>query len=94
MFLDETIATSMLDEKCVAEYPDAASVLASLLHVTTVYIKCPSHDLAKLALQLAETLMAPEFAESDIVCQVSRRMCVHWTREINAYEHNLLCQKG
>ena len=69
------------------DHPDAASVMASLLYVSTIYIKKPSHDLAKLALRLTETLMTPEYAESELICTVSRRMCVHWTRLINEYEH-------
>jgi len=68
------------------EYPDAASVMASLLHVTTIYINHPSLDLAKLALRLSETLLAPEYAESDLICKVSRRMCIHWTLLINSFE--------
>lgn len=72
------------------EHPDAASVMASLLYVSTVYIKKPSYDLAKLALRLAETLMTPEYAESELICKVSRRMCVHWTLLINEYEHSAI----
>jgi hypothetical protein len=78
---------TLLGEDVDPDYPDAASVMASLLYVSTIYIKKPSHDLAKLALRLAETLMMPEYAESELICTVSRRMCVHWTRLINAYEH-------
>ncbi|QDC43520.1 hypothetical protein [Methylophilus medardicus] len=65
--------------------PDAESVMASLLYVATLYIKKPSHDLARQALQLAETLMLPEYAESDLICRVSRRLCVQWTLLVNEH---------
>lgn len=66
--------------------PDAEAVMASLLYVATLYIKKPTYDLAKQALRLAETLAAPEYADSDLICRVSRRMCVHWTLLVNAHE--------
>ena len=66
--------------------PDAESVMASLLYVATLYIKKPTYDLAKQALRLAETLAAPEYADSDLICHVSRRMCVHWTLLVNEHE--------
>lgn len=75
------------------EHPDAASVMVSLLHVTTIYMNRPSLDLAKLALRLTETLMAPEYAETEQICKVSRRMCIHWTVLINDYEHPSSAQK-
>ena len=76
------------------EYPDAASVMVSLLHVTTIYMNRPSLDLAKLALRLTETLMAPEYAETEFICKVSRRMCIHWTVLINDYQHPASTQKS
>lgn len=66
--------------------PDAESVMASLLYVATLYIKKPTYDLAKQALRLAETLTAPEYADSDLICSVSRRMCVQWTLLVNEHE--------
>ncbi|QVL45961.1 MAG: hypothetical protein KFB94_02285 [Methylophilaceae bacterium] len=79
--------TTLLSEEHDPEHPDAASVMASLLYVSTIYNKKPSQDFAKLALRLAEKLMTPEYAESELICTVSRRMCVHWTRIMNEYEH-------
>lgn len=66
--------------------PDAESVMASLLYVATLYIKKPTLDLARLALRLSETLTRPEYAESELICKVSRRMCVHWTLMVNEHE--------
>ena len=66
--------------------PDAESVMASLLYVATLYIKKPTMDLAKMALRLSETLTLPEYAESELICRVSRRMCVQWTLLVNEHE--------
>lgn len=66
--------------------PDAESVMASLLYVATLYIKKPTYDLAKQALRLAETLTAPEYADSELIFSVSRRMCVQWTLLVNEHE--------
>lgn len=74
--------------------PDAESVMASLLYVSTLYIKKPTHDLAKLALRLAETLTAPEYADSDLICRVSRRMCVQWTLLVNEHEQSACTELG
>jgi hypothetical protein len=68
--------------------PDAESVMASLLYIATLYIKKPTYELAKQALRLAETLTAPEYADSDLICRVSRRMCVQWTLLVNEYEQS------
>lgn len=66
--------------------PDAESVMASLLYIATLYIKKPTYDLAKQALRLAETLTAPEYADSELICSISRRMCVQWTLLVNEHE--------
>lgn len=66
--------------------PDAESVMASLLYIATLYIKKPTYELAKQALRLAETLTAPEYADSELICSVSRRMCVQWTLLVNEHE--------
>ena len=68
--------------------PDAESVMASLLYVATLYIKKPTVDLAKMALRLSETLTLPEYAESELICSVSRRMCVQWTLLVNEHEQS------
>lgn len=70
--------------------PDAESVMASLLYVATLYIKKPTYDLAKQALRLAETLTAPEYADSELICSVSRRMCVQWTLLVNEHEQAVM----
>lgn len=66
--------------------PDAESVMASLLYIATLYIRKPTDELARQALRLAETLTAPEYAESELICRVSRRMCVQWTLLVNEHE--------
>lgn len=68
--------------------PDAESVMASLLYVVTLYIRKPTYELAKQALRLAETLTAPEYADSELICNVSRRMCVQWILLVNAHEQS------
>jgi hypothetical protein len=68
------------------EMPDASAVMASLLSVTTIYAGKPSLELAKLALSLAETLTAPEYAESDLICSVSRRIHLQWGFVVQDYE--------
>lgn len=66
--------------------PDTEAVMASLLYVSTLYIKKPTLDLAKMALSLSEVLTMPEYAGSDLLCNVSRRMCVQWTLLVHAHE--------
>lgn len=66
--------------------PDAESVMVSLLYVATLYIKKPTLDLAKMALQLSETLNLPQYTESALICSVARRMCVQWTLLVMAHE--------
>ncbi len=67
--------------------PDANSVMASLLCVTTTYANRPSLELAKLALNLAETFTAPEYAETALLCEVSKRVYRQWNNLVQAYEH-------
>lgn len=66
--------------------PDASAVMASLLCVTTIYAGKPSFELAKLALSLAETLTAPEYAESELICNVSKRIYMQWGFVVKEYE--------
>lgn len=70
------------------EMPDASNVMASLLCVTTTYAHRPSYELAKLALRLAETLTAPEYAETELICQVSKRIHRQWRLVVKEYEHS------
>ncbi len=67
------------------ELPDACSVMASLLCVATVYAGKPSLELAKLAYSLAEKLTAPEYAESELICNVSRRLQIQWGFVVSEY---------
>jgi hypothetical protein len=73
------------------EMPDASAVMASLLSVTTIYAGKPSLELAKLALSLAETLTAPEYAESDLICSVSKRIHMQWGFVVKDYERLQSC---
>lgn len=68
------------------ELPDASSVMASLLCVATIYAGKPSLELAKLALSLAEKLTAPEYAESELICSVARRLHMQWGFVVNDYQ--------
>lgn len=69
------------------DLPDASSVMASLLCVATVYAGKPSLELAKLALSLAEKLTAPEYAESELICSVSRRLQIQWSFVVRDYQN-------
>jgi hypothetical protein len=73
------------------EMPDATAVMASLLSVTTIYAGKPSFELAKLALSLAETLTAPEYAESELICSVSKRIHMQWGFVVQDYERLQSC---
>jgi hypothetical protein len=68
------------------ELPDANAVMASLLCVATIYAGKPSLELAKLALSLAQKLTAPEYAESELICSVSRRISMQWGFVVRDYE--------
>lgn len=69
------------------DLPDASSVMASLLCVATVYAGKPSLELAKLALSLAEKLTAPEYAESELICSVSKRLQIQWGFVVRDYQN-------
>lgn len=65
--------------------PDANSVMASLLCVTTIYATRPSYELATMALNLAETFTAPEYAETELLCEVSRHVHQQWNEVVRTY---------
>lgn len=68
------------------DMPDASAVMASLLCVTTIYATKPSFELAKLALSLARTLTAPEYAETELICSISKRILMQWGTVVKEYE--------
>lgn len=69
------------------DLPTASAVLVSLSCVTARYAISPSEDLAMLACSLAQTLTAPEYAESDLVVMASRQLLAQWQDLLDAHRH-------
>jgi hypothetical protein len=61
------------------ELPDANSVMASLCCVAVQYASNPSLELAALATDLSQKLTAPEYAESQLVTEVAKRLAAQWS---------------
>lgn len=60
------------------DLPTASAVLVSLSCVATRYACNPSEDLALLGWSLAQTLTAPEYAESNLVETAARQLMQEW----------------
>ena len=69
------------------DLPTASAVLVSLSCVAARYAVAPSEDLAMLACSLAQTLTAPEYAESDLVMMASRQLLAQWQDLLDAHRH-------
>ncbi|MGQ0441855.1 MAG: hypothetical protein ACT4OH_00185 [Methylophilaceae bacterium] len=70
------------------DLPTASAVMASLCCVATQYAKAPSLGLATLASSLAYTLTAPEYAETQLITTVAKRLICQW--ESVVLEHKQL----
>lgn len=68
------------------DLPKAADVMASLCCVATQYASDPSLDLALLGFGLAQTLTAPEYAESHLIVTVSKQLLDQWQTLLNAHQ--------
>ena len=60
------------------DLPTASAVMASLCCVAAQYASKPSMELAKLALDLAYKLTAPEYAESKLITEVAQQLVRQW----------------
>lgn len=60
------------------DLPTASAVLVSLSCVATRYAVNPSEDLALLGCSLAQTLMAPEYAESGLIQTAAKQLLQDW----------------
>lgn len=67
------------------DLPTASAVLVSLSCVATRYAVNPSEDLALLGCSLAETLTAPEYAESDLVATAAKQLLEEWQSLLQAH---------
>lgn len=61
-----------------SDLPTASAVMASLCCVAAQYASKPSMELAKLALDLAHKLTAPEYAESKLITEVAQQLVRQW----------------
>lgn len=68
------------------DLPTAGDVMASLCCVATQYASDPSLDLALLGYGLAQTLTAPEYAESKLIVTVSRQLLDQWQSLLDAHQ--------
>ena len=68
------------------DLPTARDVMTSLCCVATQYASEPSLDLALLGFGLAQTLTAPEYAESDLIVRVSKQLLDQWQSLLHAHQ--------
>ncbi|WP_020183964.1 MULTISPECIES: hypothetical protein [unclassified Methylotenera] len=68
------------------DLPTAGDVMASLCCVATQYASEPSLDLALLGYGLAQTLTAPEYAETDLIVTVSKQLLDQWQSLLQAHQ--------
>lgn len=67
------------------DLPNASAVLISLSCVATRYASNPSEDLALLGWSLAQTLTAPEYAESGLVVSAAKQLMQEWRNLLDAH---------
>lgn len=68
------------------DLPNASAVLVSLSCVATRYALNPSEDLALLGCSLAETLTAPEYAESGLITTAAKQLLQEWQSLLQAQQ--------
>lgn len=68
------------------ELPTAKDVLMAISCVATQYALNPSFDLAKAALNLANNLNAPEYAEAKSIEAVAKRLRLQWDCVVVEYQ--------
>ncbi len=69
---------SETDAQFDPDLPTANAVMASLCCVAAQYASRPSTELAKLALDLAYKLTAPQYAESELITEVAQQLVRQW----------------
>ncbi|HZV98238.1 MAG TPA: hypothetical protein VFF74_04535 [Methylophilaceae bacterium] len=74
------------------DMPTASAVLASLCCVTVRYANRPCPELAKLAAALSRKLTAPQYAESQLITEVAKRLVLEW--ETILIERNIQSASG
>lgn len=65
------------------ELPTASAVIASLCCVAAQYANSPSLELARLALDLARKLTAPQYAESKLIVEVAQQLVRQWDQVLH-----------
>jgi hypothetical protein len=68
------------------DLPTASAVLVSLSCVATRYAANPSEDLALLGCSLAQTLTAPEYAESGLIKSAAKQLLQEWQALLQAHQ--------
>lgn len=68
------------------DLPTASAVLVSLSCVATRYAVNPSEDLALLGCSLAQTLTAPEYAESGLIQTAAKQLLQDWQALLQAHQ--------
>jgi len=68
------------------DLPTANAVLVSLSCVATRYAANPSQDLALLGCSLAQTLTAPEYAESGLITNAAKQLLHDWQALLQAHQ--------
>jgi len=68
------------------DLPTASAVLVSLSCVATRYAVNPSEDLALLGCSLAQTLTAPEYAESGLIQSAAKQLLQDWQALLQAHQ--------
>lgn len=74
------------------DLPTASAVLVSLSCVATRYACNPSEDLAFLGWSLAQTLTAPEYAESSLITSAAKQLLQEWQALLDAHRQFSLSQ--
>ncbi len=82
-------ATGLFDP----DLPTASAVLVSLSCVATRYAVNPSEDLALLGCSLAQTLNAPEYAESHLIESAAKQLLLDWQALLQAHREFSLQQE-
>ena len=68
------------------ELPTAKDIMAAICCVATHYAMKPSLDLAILAAELALKFTAPEYEESVLIKDISKRLLNQWENIVAEYE--------
>lgn len=68
------------------ELPTAKDIMAAICCVATHYAMKPSLDLAILAAELALKFTAPEYEESTLIKDISKRLLSQWENIVAEYD--------